>query len=234
MYRKVLREFFLLQRGEQRAMIMMSVLFILLLGFRMLLAALPPSAGGDSEAFEREARHIMAEFQRLDSLKAVEDSLVNVRQTKYVRLGHRRSYAVRTPPETIALNCIDSAGLLPLPGVGPVFAGRIISYRSLLGGYVAKDQLLEVYGMDSLRYLPLIPLLSLDTSSVRKLKLNQASFRELLRHPYMEYEDVLALVQYRDRVGNISTLGEIEANSILSPSVFLKAKAYFEVSQSGN
>src|SRR5665647_1059817 len=45
------------------------------------------------------------------------------------------------------LNSADSLHLLEIPGIGPVFASRIIRYRTLLGGYYAVDQLREVYGM---------------------------------------------------------------------------------------
>ncbi len=223
-----MREFFLLQRGEQRAMIMISVLLILILGLRMLVGALPAEAGGDMEAFEREARLVMAEFRQMDSIKAMEDSLTAVRHTEYRSSTYRRSYSAEPSASSIPLNTIDSAGLLPLPGIGPVYAGRIVRYRALLGGYVHLDQLLEVYGMDSLRYLPLLSFLSIDSSRIRKLNLNQASFRELLRHPYLEYEDVKALVQYRDRVGTIISKEEIATNSVLSDSVIDKVEVYLK------
>ena len=49
------------------------------------------------------------------------------------------------------LNQADSLALIEIKGIGPVFAKRIIEYRELLGGYYDKHQLLEVYGLDSLR-----------------------------------------------------------------------------------
>jgi competence protein ComEA len=39
--------------------------------------------------------------------------------------------------------------LLPLPGIGPVYAGRIIKYRNLPGGLISMEQLLEVYGISN-------------------------------------------------------------------------------------
>ena len=47
------------------------------------------------------------------------------------------------------LNTADSAMLVRLPGIGPVYAGRILKYRSLLGGFANMSQLNEVYGMES-------------------------------------------------------------------------------------
>src|SRR3569833_3197280 len=52
----------------------------------------------------------------------------------------------------IELNSADSAKLTELKGIGPSFARRIINYRNRLGGFINKEQLKEVYGMDDDRY----------------------------------------------------------------------------------
>ena len=52
----------------------------------------------------------------------------------------------------IELNLADSALLETLPGIGPAFAGRIIRYRRILGGFRSPGQLREVYGMTEERY----------------------------------------------------------------------------------
>src|SRR5690606_40943919 len=47
------------------------------------------------------------------------------------------------------INRCTAGELVALPGIGPVLAERIIKYRNLLGGFVDKWQLVEVYGLDS-------------------------------------------------------------------------------------
>ena len=129
-------------------------------------------------------------------------------------------------PQAIELNGADSLSLLPLPGIGPVYASRILKYRDLLGGYLRADQLLEVYGMDSTRYVPLVPLVRVDPSGIRPLQLNAIGFRDLLRHPYLEFEDVRALLNYRDRRGAIAGPHEIREHALLADSCLKRVQPY--------
>lgn len=52
----------------------------------------------------------------------------------------------------IDLNEADSSKLETIRGIGPAFASRIIKYRNRLGGFHSKEQLREVYGLDSIKY----------------------------------------------------------------------------------
>ncbi|MEA3478374.1 MAG: helix-hairpin-helix domain-containing protein, partial [Bacteroidota bacterium] len=140
------------------------------------------------------------------------------------------TFQTKAKPDTypIDINRADSTQLLPLPGIGPVFAGRIIKYRNLLGGYVSVDQLGEVYGL-SAETLDLIRgRITIDTSLICKMQLNHATFRELLRHPYLEYEDVKALVGYRDFKGDITSVNELRTNQIFHDSILNKINVYFD------
>lgn len=102
---------------------------------------------------------------------------------------------------TLDLNAADSTQLVDLPQIGEVMASRIQRYRERLGGFVDFEQLFEVKGMDTTRYETILPYLTLSHDKVRKLDINRSSFKELLRHPYLEYEQVKNIVQHRDRKG---------------------------------
>ena len=131
--------------------------------------------------------------------------------------------------QAININRADSAHLLPLPGIGPVFAGRIVKYRELLGGYVRIEQLCEVYGFPE-KSLDLIrDRIVLDTSAIRKILLDNASFRDLLRHPYLELEEVKSLVHYRDFKQDISTLMELRQNQVLPDSTLERIAPYLDL-----
>ena len=108
-----------------------------------------------------------------------------------------------SPPKPLALNRADSTELIALPQIGEVMASRIHRYRDRLGGYVSMDQLFEVKGMDSARYATIEPYLTLDSKEIRHLNVNQDEFKTLLRHPYLEYEQVKAIVNYRERKGQL-------------------------------
>jgi len=222
------REFYLLPRGEQRALLLLSLFLILSLAFRMVVQFLPEREPAGMEEFEQEAHVIMATLARADSLqRAKRDSS---RQNVPNSFGHALRPAYQSKQARTAfpidLNRADSVQLLPLPGIGPVFAGRIIKYRKLLGGYAREDQLLEVYGMKEETLDLVKDKIFVDTSAIRTFKLDSASFKDLLRHPYLEYEDVIALVRYRDFKGKIQSKNELQENFILADSVLQKILPY--------
>lgn len=110
--------------------------------------------------------------------------------------------------ETIRLNETDTTQWKKIPGIGSSYASRIVKYRELLGGYVKTEQLLEVYGMENELYSRIVPYISTD-SNWRKIKVNELEFRELLRHPYLNYKQVQAIVSLRRRKGDIVSIGEL-------------------------
>ena len=183
------------------------------------------------EEFEQEARMVMATLARADSLQQLKED--SIRRERVVRpalrslSGYEENQAGSAFP--IDLNRADSVQLLPLPGIGSVFAGRIIKYRTLLGGYARVDQLLEVYGIKEETLDLLKDKIYTDTSAIRKINLDSASFKELLRHPYLEYEDVKALVEYRDFKGNIQRASELQENFILADTVLQRFLPYLDL-----
>lgn len=104
----------------------------------------------------------------------------------------------------VNINSADTLQLLNLPVVGPFFARNIVEYRNKLGGYVEKEQLLEVYGLDSSRYEIILPYVSIDAVSVKKIRVNYDDFKTILRHPYIEYDDVKKIVNHRETKGMIT------------------------------
>lgn len=115
----------------------------------------------------------------------------------------------------VEINGADTIKLQELTGIGPAFARRIVKYRDMLGGYAYPEQLLQVYGMDSARYLSFIGEVTVDTSLIRRINVNDATFRDLLRHPYLEFDQVKAICNYRDRKGGISNPPELWTAGIL-------------------
>jgi len=234
MIKKLLREWFLLPRGEQRALVAVTFLLLLSLLVRIGIQFLPGPEPAGVEEFEREARAIMRVFARADSVERVrQDSLDRIRTRRFDRYAfadfHQTSMGQFQP---LDINRADSVQLLPLPGIGPVFAGRIIKYRNLLGGYLSIDQLAEVYGMPSETIDGIRSRLRIDSSAIRKIRIDSASFSELLRHPYLEYEEVKALLEYREFKGEISTAGELRENHILPDSTINRIDGYFDYSKS--
>ena len=148
------------------------------------------------------------------------DSLVHVpdtfRRTVYIRDTVRRKWYVwdtvkvqvksvpytakSRPLEPLDLNSADSTELVKLPGIGPANALKVIRYRERLGGYSDIRQLTEIEGLpDSLMKWFIIT----DTVQVSKIQVNKATLTELRRHPYLDFYQARAIVEYRNERGII-------------------------------
>lgn len=89
------------------------------------------------------------------------------------------------------LNKATTEDLVQINGIGNVYADRIIKYRDRIGGFHSKEQLYEVYNLDTLVVHKVFEALDKTALEIKsKIKINQMTFKELLKHPYMEYSDV--------------------------------------------
>ncbi|GAB2489097.1 ComEA family DNA-binding protein [Algoriphagus taiwanensis] len=95
----------------------------------------------------------------------------------------------------------DSITLQIVPGIGPATAGRIIKYRENLGGFVAKSQLMEVYGMKAETAEAVWEFFEFDPGIRKKLQINQTEAADLARHPYISYSEAKVIVAYRNQHG---------------------------------
>ncbi|MXV53092.1 helix-hairpin-helix domain-containing protein [Pedobacter sp. HMF7647] len=128
----------------------------------------------------------------------------------------------------IDLNQADSAELETVDGIGPAFALRIIKYRDRLGGFVSKDQLREVFGIDSAKFRQIVPQTFVGSSQVKKININTATFDDLKQHPYLTYKQMNAIVKYRKQHGNFNGADDLKNIAILNNDVIERIKPYLE------
>jgi competence protein ComEA len=126
----------------------------------------------------------------------------------------------------LPLNISDSAALVGIYGIGPVLSARIIKYRNLLGGYISKEQLLEVYGMTQENFENISNFVLIDSAAVIRINLNTTGIADLSRHPYLNEYQARALISYREINGKFSSTDEIIKNNLLPDDVYLKIKPY--------
>ena len=93
------------------------------------------------------------------------------------------------------INKADSTALLTLPGIGPWYAGKIVSYRKELGGFSHPEQLLEIYRFDREKYDGLSDLIT--CSQPEPYPLWTLPEADLARHPYISKEEAHGIVLYR-------------------------------------
>lgn len=130
--------------------------------------------------------------------------------------GHFTSSYTFQRREILELNTCDSASLESLPGLGPVLSARIIKYRNLLGGYASVDQLKEVYGLSEDTYKLVSGFLTADPSLVRKIQINNADYKQLIRLPYFERSEINSILKYKELMQKINNIDELIENKIIT------------------
>ena len=96
------------------------------------------------------------------------------------------------------INKADSAAFDALPGIGPYFAAKMVSYRQQLGGYSTPEQLKEIYNFGEERYDKLKDLIEC-SDPARPLRLWTLPEDSLRSHPHVRYRSVArGIVLYRD------------------------------------
>ena len=127
----------------------------------------------------------------------------------------------------IELNEVDSAGLVKLPGIGPVYATRILKYRKLLGGYYSKKQLLEVYNFPNETFIDIEKYVSVDSTLIKKIRINFAEFKDLLRHPYLNKKQVAAILDYKEKNGAFGSISALQLIDEIDSVRYSKIEPYF-------
>ena len=121
------------------------------------------------------------------------------------QVGYEKPKQSNSADIVVDINKADSTQLMSLPNMKRYMASRIIRYRSLLGNFAEIEQLMEISGIDTLALGSLKPHLSIDRADVVKINVNRMAFKELLRHPYLNYDQVKRIVNYRERRGFINS-----------------------------
>ena len=93
------------------------------------------------------------------------------------------------------INTADSLALLDLPGIGPYFAGKIVQYRTQLGGYSSSEQLMEIYHFDEEKYAALQDLIT--CSEPEGYALWALPEADLAKHPHISRSEAHGIVLFR-------------------------------------
>ena len=111
----------------------------------------------------------------------------------------------------VDLNTVDSVTLVELPQIGGYMASRILEFRDKLGGFVDLEQLRDVKGMDEARFTTIRPYIKIGEAETLKIDVNRADFKTLVHHPYLSYEQVKRIFNYREKRGMIKNWAQLEA-----------------------
>ncbi|MDY6426401.1 MAG: helix-hairpin-helix domain-containing protein [Bacteroidales bacterium] len=200
-----LKDYFYFTREERRGVVALLVVIAILFGVRMFIVGEP----NNSVIGEPVNRLIEEPLSVNSPIGRITDS------PKY------KPYTKRTEREVmLELNSADTLQLQELRGIGPGFARRIVKYREKLGGYYAKEQLMEIYGFTEELYGKVAPHITVDASKIRRLDVNTLGIAELKQHPYISFYEAKAMVEYRnskpskriDSIDELANLPDLKEN----------------------
>ena len=163
---------FFVTQSEKRGTLLLLLLVFVLLGVRILLAQ----------------QRVKTPHFTVENSAVVNDS---VSQQKL-----RVAKSIKTD-QPVELNTADTTLLKQLRGIGSGYAKMIVNYRTKLGGFYSKEQLLEVYRFPAETYAKIEHQLWVDTTYIQKIPINQFTIDQLKRHPYIRYFQAKSLYDNR-------------------------------------
>ena len=128
--------------------------------------------------------------------------------------------------EHVVLNTADTTQLKRVPGIGSYYAREIERYGRWLGGYVSIDQLDEIDGLPPTVRAAVKQYFVISEPHLQRLNVNQLTIDQLRRHPYINYHQAKALVNYRREHGAIHDLHELRLSKDFTPEAIQRLLPY--------
>ncbi|MFV0248892.1 MAG: ComEA family DNA-binding protein [Tenacibaculum sp.] len=90
-------------------------------------------------------------------------------------------------------------------------AYRIVKYRKKLQGFSFEQQLNEVWGLSQEKANAILKIFKiLEKPKINKININSASFKEVLKTPYIDYKLCKMLFDYKEEVAKVQTIEELK------------------------
>lgn len=109
------------------------------------------------------------------------------------------------------INLVSASDLRIVNGIGEKLSDRIVDYRTKLQGFSFNSQLYEVWNLDKeivekvLQYFEVV-----ESPQIKKINVNEATFKEILAVVYIDYELTKKIVNYRVEVAEIQNIEELK------------------------
>ncbi|MBL1278810.1 MAG: helix-hairpin-helix domain-containing protein [Fluviicola sp.] len=138
----------------------------------------------------------------------------------------KKDYTKKKVELSIDINSANQEDFESIPGIGPFFAKKIVEQRNDLGGYISKQQLLEIWKFDQEKLDAIDEYIVLKSKSFKKLNINTSSVEELKNHPYISYSIANSIVKMRKMNGDFTSIADIKKSKIINEELYLKIQPY--------
>lgn len=158
------------------------------------------------------------------------------RHTDSGNSGGSGGYAVEHPRDTlmypiklkagehIDLSTADTTTLKKVPGIGSYYARSIVRYREQLGGFYDESQLLEIEGFPE----EALPFFQISQQPQHRLNVNKLTLAQLRKHPYINFYQAKAIVEYRRLKGPLHSIADLRLLPDFPPEAISRLEPYLE------
>jgi len=140
----------------------------------------------------------------------------------------KKTYKKDNKYKVYDINLATAKDLQVIYGIGEKLSERIINYRKKIQGFAYEEQLLEIYGLDSVvvkRIKEKFKILS--PPSIKKQKLREMTLQKLVKIPYVDYDLAKYLISLRTQNDSLTVLmlsdfSEIDSLTIRKLGIYLQ------------
>lgn len=193
MFRTFWNEFWYLNAAQRSATLVLLLILVGILCFHYTQNQLIPQNSTNDQIIMQ----YVDSLEKATSSKKEKQTILTANNLQDTSYKPTQSYFKNTPKiiEKIFVNQIDTTFIHPF--LYPKTIARIVKYRTSLGGFYDKIQIKEVYGISDDLYTKLEPHIIVDKASIQTLDLNTQTFKEINKHPYIDYETTKLIVNAR-------------------------------------
>lgn len=124
---------------------------------------------------------------------------------------------------TLPANTADTTALKHIPGIGSYYARKIVDYRERLGGFVSTSQIGEIEDLPA----GITRWFVLDKADKPKqLRINHSTFKQMVRHPYLSYEQTKIIVTHIRQYGAIRSWRDLQLYKEFTQNDFKRLAPY--------
>lgn len=168
-------------------------------------------------AFRKQNKYVNS-AQEFQVVTKVSDSLLNAispyfkfpdwvkneKEFKDYKKFPSKAFAKKEKIVVIDINQATQDDLIKINGIGEAISMRILKYKESLGGFVAMEQMTEIWGLSPEVIEKLNTHFKVSASpNIKKIDINNASIKELSLFPYFKYPISKNIVTFRSMNGDI-------------------------------
>jgi competence ComEA-like helix-hairpin-helix protein len=224
-----LKDYFKFSSTEKRGVLFLSAIVVALMFTVWFRPFEVEQTLSNADQFNQQ----IAQFYQADSLR--EEEFKFRYQKNYPKKSYNKKYAAyekkeypkteKPAIEPIDINLATAEDFDKLKGIGEYLSQKIIQYRTYLGGFYSVEQLKEIKGIkpevidENKKYL------LVSKTELLRLDINTTDFKTLLKHPYLEYNDVKKIFRLRD---SLKTISLKDVQKTFPDTLFTKVSPYLQ------